>query len=66
MSEDLSETIQDAAATPASVTVDGVQTAFRPLPELIEADKYLRDKTAAAARRTRFSFCKINPPGMAD
>ncbi len=61
---DLSQTIQDAAAGPAKVSVDGTTAEARPLPELIEADKYLAAKRARKSRRFPTRMAKTRPPGM--
>lgn len=45
---DISETIEQVAAEPRAHSKDGESTENPPLPELIEADKYLIGKTAAA------------------
>lgn len=53
---DLSDTIEQVAAEPQSVTIDG-QTAANPdVTKIIEADRYLKGRTAAAA---------VNPSGGA-
>ena len=44
---DLSAAIEAAAAQPQAVSVDGVSSTQRPLAELIEADRYLRERAAA-------------------
>ncbi|WP_020473374.1 hypothetical protein [Zavarzinella formosa] len=43
---DLSDEIADAAANPASAEADGVKAQAQPIPDLIEADRYLAGKTA--------------------
>jgi len=65
MTADLSSQIEEAAADPQSVTVDGQTVSSRPLSELIEADRYLASKAAARARKSGFRISKIIPPGMA-
>lgn len=46
---DLTTTIENAVANPSAVTVDGQSVTFRPLADLIAADKYLAGKDAAAS-----------------
>ncbi len=63
---DLSETIQEAAAQPRRATVDGRSAEAHPLPDQIEADRYLESKRAMAQRpRHRMSLimAKVIPPG---
>lgn len=47
---DLTATIADAAANPASVTVGDRSHAEHPLPDLIEAERFLAGKRAGAAK----------------
>jgi len=64
MADDLTTEITEAAAAPQSIAVDGTTLANRPLSELIEADKHLASRAAAAARRPGFRLVKLLPPGM--
>jgi hypothetical protein len=66
MSEDLDSQIEQAADDPQLITVDGTTVQSRPIPELIEADKYLASKRAATARKPGFRLFKLTPPGMTD
>lgn len=51
-------------ATAAQVTEsDGVKVQERPLPEVIEAQKYLDGKTAARKKHRGLRFTKLIPPG---
>lgn len=43
---DLTDTIEDAAQTPESASQDGLSATARPLPDLIETDKYLKGQAA--------------------
>lgn len=64
MSDDLEDTIRDAAAGPLKAATDAVSAENHPLPDLIAADKYLASKAAADNGRTRgLRFSKIVPPG---
>lgn len=60
---DLSEQIEQAANDPASVSVDGLSAAAKPIGEIIKADQYLSAKNAAASRRRGIRFSKIINPG---
>ncbi len=65
----MADTIQDEIETIAkagiqSTSVDGVQVQYTPIKDLIEADKYVASKTAAASRRPGFRLFKFIPPGM--
>jgi hypothetical protein len=44
---DLTDTIEDAAATPAAAAQDGLSATARSIPDLITADKYLKGTAAA-------------------
>jgi len=59
-----SETLETAATTPASATVDGTSAQQRSLPDLIAMDRYLSSKQAAASRKPGIRFAKLLPPGM--
>ncbi|MBU0637687.1 MAG: hypothetical protein KKB50_02390 [Planctomycetes bacterium] len=62
MPEELEDAIREAAQQPAEVSVDGQTVKQQPLPDQIEADRYLASKNAAkkgiGARMT-----KVVPPG---
>ncbi len=60
---DLSDQIEQAAADPASVSVDGQSVSARPIPEQIAADQYLAGKAAARKRRRGLSFTQLTTPG---
>ena len=59
----------EAVKNPSSFSVDGVSQSNRSLSELIAADKYLRQRSRAARRRSPLSgigiACAI-PPGTCD
>lgn len=64
MADDLSQQIEDAATGPARVVSDGTDVTARPIKDLIEADKYLAAKRAAAKSKTGgIRFAKVIPPG---
>lgn len=62
---DLSSQIEDAADTPQSATIDGRAATARPIKDLIEADRYLQERTAAQNSNTRLGirFFNTSPPG---
>ena len=59
---DLSDTIETAAAQPASATADGVTVSAKPLPDLIAADRYLKGNGGAAKKTRGIRFTKFLPP----
>lgn len=59
---DLSNDIQNAATTPAEVQNGDQRVKARTVAEMIEADKYLAAK-AAAASSAKVVFSKLVPPG---
>jgi hypothetical protein len=61
LSEDLEDTIRDAAADPASASEDGRSATARSIDELIKADKYLASKAAASGRKTGIRYGKFIP-----
>lgn len=62
---DLSSDIEDAAKGPKSHTVDGETAVARDISQLIEADRYLSAKAAAAKGRGGLRFGKFVPGGAA-
>ena len=60
--QDLTETIRENAAAPAEATVDGRSAKQHPLPDQIEADRYLASKQAAR-RKLGIRMAKVIPPG---
>jgi len=63
--EDLKETIEDAAAGPAKASVDGRSAEQHKLTDLIEADRHLARRNAAANPLAKLIPFKIKPPGSA-
>lgn len=61
---DLTADIETAAAEPASASSDGQSAANRPLPELVEADRYLKGAAALdganrkGGRRSAFNLLR--------
>lgn len=60
---DLTEQITQAASDPAAASGDGQSATARPLGELIDADRYLGNKAAAARRRRGLRYSKLTTPG---
>jgi hypothetical protein len=52
----IEEKIEEATATPASMSVDGMSKSSRSIPDLIAADKYLKQQEAVVARPARMGF----------
>ncbi len=66
MSDDLDDTIQEAAEGPASVTTDAGTVTQHNLKDLIEADRYLASKRAAATRRRGVRVSRVVTGGAGD
>lgn len=60
---DLSEQIEDAAGEPKRVTIDGQTAEGHPIKDLIEADRYLAQRTAAGRTGLPFRLARFRPPG---
>ena len=60
--------LAEAAASPASFSVDGLSQSNRSISELIAADQYLRRRARAARRRHPLSglVSHLVPPGTCD
>ena len=66
MMADLKTTIEEAANGPAKASGDSGSVEQQPLPDLIEADKYLTNKTAMSGnKRFGLRFAKLRPSGTA-
>lgn len=64
MPTDLTPTITQAASDPQSAAVDGQSATARPMGDLIAADQYLAQKSAAAVGKRRgIRFSKLLPSG---
>lgn len=63
MSDDLEETISDAAAEPAAASGDAGSVTQRPLPDLIDADRYLAGKRAKDKPHGGIRFGTFTAPG---
>ena len=61
---DLATAIETSAAGPAQASADGQSVTQHNLKDLIEADKYLAQKSAATTnKRFGMRFAKLSPPG---
>ena len=65
MADDLDQSIRENAEGPAKATGDSGSMEQHPLPDQIEADRYLRSKEAAKSKRLGLRFTKLVPPGAA-
>ena len=61
MSDDLSDTIREAAKDPQSFSADGLSVQSRPMADLIKADEHLAAKTAAGKNHLGLIFRKLVP-----
>ncbi len=62
MAEEIENAIREAAQQPAEVSVDGQTLKQQPLPDQIEADRYLASKDAAK-KGLGVRMTKAVPPG---
>lgn len=60
--DDLTDTIKEAAEAPKKIAVDGQTVENHDLASLIEADRYLKSRTAAASG-LGVRYSKFVPPG---
>lgn len=63
MPDDLDETIEQNAKGPAKASGDAGSVEQHPLPDQIEADRYLAAKEAAKQPQRGLRFNKLVPPG---
>jgi hypothetical protein len=64
MAEDLGSTIRQNAQGPAKAVGDAGSVEQHPLPDQIEADRYLASKEAANDKKRGLRFNKLVPPGV--
>jgi hypothetical protein len=57
----IQDAIESAAQNPRAVAFDGTQVQGQPIPDLIEADKYLSGKTARARNHLGVTFRQLEP-----
>jgi hypothetical protein len=60
---DLTDEIEENAAAPKRVAIDGVSVDEHSLPDQIDADRYLKGQTAASKPHAGLRFVKLIPPG---
>ncbi len=63
MADELDDTIEENAKGPAKASGDAGSVEQHPLPDQIEADRYLASKGAAQQPRRGLRFNKFVPPG---
>lgn len=63
MAGDLDDTIKQNAKGPAKASGDAGAVEQHPLPDLIDADRYLASKEAAKQKQRGLRFNKLVPPG---
>jgi hypothetical protein len=63
VANELEQAIRDNASQPAKAAVDGQSVEQHPLPDQIEADRYLASKEAVRKPGLGVKFAKIVPPG---
>ena len=63
MPDHLDETIEQNAKGPAKASGDAGSVEQHPLPDQIEADRYLASKEAAKQPQRGLRFNKLVPPG---
>lgn len=63
MADDLDDTIEQNAKGPAKAAGDAGSVEQHPLPDQIEADRYLASKDAAKSKQRGLRFNKLVPPG---
>ena len=63
MAEDLKDAIKQNAEGPESAEVDGVRMKQHPLPDVIDADKYVKSTEALSKKNFGLTRAKIVPPG---
>jgi hypothetical protein len=64
MSDDLTDAIEAAAKNPQRVRTDAGEVEAHPLPDQIEADKYVKAKAAAGTKSRGLRFNQIVPGGF--
>ncbi len=64
MPDDLEDDIRRNAQGPAKASGDAGSVEQHPLPDQIEADRYLASKDAAQSKQRGLRFNKFVPPGV--
>lgn len=63
MADELDDTIRQNAQGPAKAASDAGSVEQHPLPDQIEADRYLASKKAAQDKKRGLKLNKLVPPG---
>ncbi len=63
MADELEDVIATNAARPKKAETDAGTVEMHPLPDLIEADRYLKQKAAGGKPHRGVRFTKLVPPG---
>ena len=63
MPDELESQIDENAKAPRTVQADGVSTTEHPLPDQVEADRFLASKDAVKTPWRGLRVNKISPPG---
>jgi len=63
MADDLDDTIRQNAKGPAKASGDAGSVEQHPLPDQIEADRFLASKEAVKSKKRGLRFSKLVPPG---
>jgi len=64
MSDEVTDAIEAAAKNPQRVRTDAGEVEAHPLPDQIEADKYLKAQEAASTKSRGLRFNQIVPGGF--
>lgn len=64
MADDLDDSIRQNAQGPAKAAGDAGSVEQHPLPDQIEADRYLASKEAAKDKKRGLRLNKLVPPGV--
>ncbi len=64
MADELDDTIRQNAQGPAKAATDAGSVEQHPLPDQIEADRYLASKKAAQDKKRGLKLNKLIPPGV--
>lgn len=60
---DLTEEIESVAEGPRSVTTDAGNVTAQSIPDMIQADRYIKGSAAAGNANFGLRFTKLVPPG---
>jgi len=63
MPEEISDTIKQAAQSPAKATGDSGSVESHPLDQIRKVDQYLKSETAMTRKKKGLRFMKLVPPG---